>query len=1162
MAQQAHHGSTGFRQAPEHSSFRFPLIAIAALLTLTILASAEAEQDSNATQLVQGKSVEREISSGQIHSYEIPLNTNQYIYISIDKSDADLTVSFLNPVGQKLIESNGCRRAIIPVSLIAETSGKYQLNIQSREKAKPERLYKLIIEQLREATAQDRSNVAAEMAFNQAEALRAEWKMEALRKAIKKYSDAQAHWQAGGNEQRQATALINIGEILCILNNYKEAIDYYNRALLLDHAAGASQRQIESFNHIANAYVLLGDNQSAINYCNKSLQLSQEIGDRRGRAQALNNMGEAYYYMDQQKAFDLFSQSLAIWQELNDRAGQAQALSNLGYIYKGLGDINNALLHHERARGLWSTVNERRGEALAITAIGGIYSFFDDNQKALDLHQQAALLFSDMGDSAGESIVSNDMGYVYEDLGEKEKALDFYSRALQLCQAVKDKDGEAFATVYIGRVFQGMENYPQALKYFNEALALTRSLSNRALEANTLIYIGQVYAMLGDGEKARENYQQALSLCQAVGDRRGEAKTLDSIGNAYEVSGDKQKALSYFLKALAIMKDVQDRSSENGILNNLARVERDMGKVAEGLKHAEAAFKITESRRGKVASQQLRASYLASVHQSYELYVDLLMQSYKQRPSEESNAIALHISERARARSLLEILTEARDDIRKGVEPTLLGQLDSLKRQIDARERARVQLLARNHTDQEAASAERQLATLITEYREILAEIRAKSPSYAALTQPQPLTLKEIQQRVLDPDTMLLEYALGDQRSYLWAVTQTTIESFELPGRKEIEAQAKRVYELLTARQSTDDKTPKQYQERVARADADYWPQAARLSQTLLGPVVSQLGTKRLLVVTEGALQYIPFAALPVPVNEAAIKNDETRGALSLSITPHPLIVDHEIVTLPSASVLAILRREVAGRKPAAKAVAVLADPVFDKDDYRIKSSKNLTAQSAKSASGVELTRALRDVGATRDGLNLQRLKSSREEAEAILKVTPAQDSFEALDFKATREMAMSAELGQYRIVHFATHGLLNNEHPELSGIVFSLVNEQGNSQNGFLRLHDIYNLNLPAELVVLSGCRTGLGKEIRGEGLVGLTRGFMYAGAARVMASLWNVRDTSTARLMERFYQAMMIKRLPPAAALRAAQIEMLNHAALKAPYHWAAFVLQGEWK
>jgi len=279
-----------------------------------------------------------------------------------------------------------------------------------------------------------------------------------------------------------------------------------------------------------------------------------------------------------------------------------------------------------------------------------------------------------------------------------------------------------------------------------------------------------------------------------------------------------------------------------------------------------------------------------------------------------------------------------------------------------------------------------------------------------------------------------------------------------------------------------------------------------------------------------------------------------------------PLIVEHEIVSLPSASTLAVLRRETAGRKRATKAVAVLADPVFASDDTRVENGLGHRATTS-GAQGTEPSRDVErsgnELGVTGADLRFPRLLGTRREAEAVLALVPEGERKRALDFEASRATATSAELGQYRSVLFATHALLNNSHPELSGIVLSLVDEQGQAQDGFLRLHEIYNLKLSADLVVLSACQTGLGKEIKGEGLVGLTRGFMYAGAPRVVASLRKVDDKATSELMKLFYQGMLGgKRLRPAEALRAAQIAMWKQKQWRAPYYWAAFVLQGEWR
>jgi CHAT domain-containing protein len=352
----------------------------------------------------------------------------------------------------------------------------------------------------------------------------------------------------------------------------------------------------------------------------------------------------------------------------------------------------------------------------------------------------------------------------------------------------------------------------------------------------------------------------------------------------------------------------------------------------------------------------------------------------------------------------------------------------------------------------------------------------------------------------------------------------------------------------------------------VSKADALYPEALTDLSRMLLGPVMDQLGRSRLLIVSDGMLQYIPFGALPVlNARQGASDRDVSRSQHHMSLPP--LILNHEIVNLPSASVLALLRHDLGGRKPAPKTLAVLADPVFEKKDRRVRSTIKSRHDDAKngreratdmSVQPSDVERSTRDLGLN----SFERLVLSRREAELITALASRGKSLRALDFTASRATATSPQLEQYQIVHFATHSLLNNQHPELSGIVLSLVDRQGESQDGFLRLYEVYNLRLAADLVVLSACQTALGKEVKGEGLVGLTRGFMYAGAPRVVASLWKVGDKATAELMRRFYQRMLRDGLRPAAALRAAQVSMMKERQWQAAYYWAGFVLQGEWR
>ena len=525
------------------------------------------------------------------------------------------------------------------------------------------------------------------------------------------------------------------------------------------------------------------------------------------------------------------------------------------------------------------------------------------------------------------------------------------------------------------------------------------------------------------------------------------------------------------------------------------------------------------------------------------------MRRHAQTPGAGYDAKALEASERARARSLLEMLSEAHVDFREGVDPELLKRANDLISSIDAKANRLMGLEAPPTKDQ-AAELQKQIDELQAQYQQLEVKIRQTSPRYAALTQPQPLSLHEIQQ-TLDGDTTLLEYALGSEHSYLWAVTASGLNSYQLPNRTEIERSVRKVYEEVTARSTYPrNELPDQRQARVAQADADLPKSAQELSAMLLGSAAHELNRKRLVIVADGALQHVPFAMLPI-TNE----NGQSQ----------PLVVTHEIVGLPSASTVAVLRQELQNRAPAPRILAVLADPVFDANDPRVKvKPSTIAAHPAALSDNARILEHLSENGSllTAARMVIPRLPYTRQEAERILQAAPKGTTFEALDFQANLSTATSPELGNYRYLHFATHGYLDSEHPQLSAIVLSLVDPQGNPVPGFLRASDIYNLKLPADLIVLSACQTGLGKEIRGEGIVGLTRGFMYAGAARVDVSLWSVNDKATEQLMAIFYEKLLKQGMSPSASLRQAQVEMFKSRQWSNPYYWAAFVQQGEWK
>jgi CHAT domain-containing protein/Tfp pilus assembly protein PilF len=900
----------------------------------------------------------------------------------------------------------------------------------------------------------------------------------------------------------------------------------------------------------------------AVEKLQEAANLLEAGEDREGQAMALIMLGLSHRTMgDNLKALDCYTRALPLCREVGMLHKESAALNNIAGIYHSRGQVEKAKEHYDQAVSILRQLGDAVAEAIVLNNLATISMSLGEHQQALNDLRQALTLRRAVGDVRGEAITLNNFAYVYGELGNLQAAIKSLDEALPKSQQSKDRRLEAMTLNNLGMAYRLAGDYHQAKTYIEKALPTPGDSSTPATEMVALNNLGAVHIKLGEAQKAIERLEQALNLARAIEERHREATILSNLGMAYRELRQQDLALRFLSQALELRRLVGDRSGEADTLHGIALVERDRGRLLESQAKSEEAIRIVESLRSGVGSQDLRTTYLASKRDYYELCIDTLMQLDRQNPSMDYGAVALRTSEQARARTMLDTITETRANIRQGVDRNLLERERGLQQLINSREAYRTQFAANRKTQKQADEIEEELKRLIGEYQEVREQIRLKSPRYASLTEPATLGLKEIQQ-LLDNETLLLEYSLGKSASYLWAVTDSSLRSFSLPPRDEIESAARRVYELLTARnRRLDGETTARRRMRAERADAEYWKAAAELSRMLLGPVATQLDRKRVVIVADGALQYIPFAALPAPAVAGQMsKRNRPPDPLSGSPAHSPLILRHEIVSLPSASALAALRKESTAERPPAKLVAVFADPVFEKDDPRIKrGSPEEADQSAKSQQVFsEVERSAKESGVS----GFHRLRFTRFEAEAISSLAPRGGSLKAVDFEASRQKATSDDLNQYRILHFATHGLLNNETPELTGLVLSLVDEGGNGVDGFLRLHEIYNLRLNADLVVLSACQTALGKEVRGEGLVGLTRGFMYAGAPRVVASLWSVEDRGTAELMKRFYRKIIAEGMKPAAALRASQTEMSGLRQWSSPYYWAAFVIQGEWR
>jgi CHAT domain-containing protein len=373
----------------------------------------------------------------------------------------------------------------------------------------------------------------------------------------------------------------------------------------------------------------------------------------------------------------------------------------------------------------------------------------------------------------------------------------------------------------------------------------------------------------------------------------------------------------------------------------------------------------------------------------------------------------------------------------------------------------------------------------------------------------------------LDADTVLLQYALGARASYVWIVTKNAIAAVELEDRATLEGAARRALDAVQTRSP-------------AAAQASALEELAALA---LAPMAAQLTQRRVVLALDGALQYVPFGVLPIK------RADGTTARL---------IDTHEVTEVPSLSALAGAARDAPRAR--AKTLAVFADPVLEASDPRLGATQQEPARVAAAA--------LRTAARPSPGVALGRLLSTSYEAQAIADLVPAERRLLASGFAASRAAVLGSPLADFRYIHFATHGLVDSRYPGLSALVLSQFDEHGAGQDGYLRLDDIYNLRLDADLVVLSACDTALGREVRGEGLIGLTQGFMAAGARSLVASLWQVPDRATAELMARFYGHLLNDGLRPAEALRRAQLWAASEPRYRDPYFWGGFVLVGDWR
>lgn len=794
--------------------------------------------------------IQSETKYGETADFRIYVKAGSYVELYVSVMGSDVEISVIGPGQLQALRAPVSTGQDRRIPIVSGVDGDLSFEVRNSWRDTQAKI-SLEIKQLRPATSKDSLLAKAASLLFAGEELLKSSSAETQQQALKSFEAAASQASMAGDSQLQAEAFAKLGETRMNRSEYRESLKYLNSSLAIWETFGDLRGKSQVQDLIGQAYFNLGDRSKALSWLEEALQTSRAANFARGEAGSLNDLGVVLGEIgNHQEAMPNLNSALQIYQRLGDIRGQGETLTNLGHTYDFLGMEKEAVGSFEHALPLLRSTGDRYSEAAAL----------------------------------------NDLAHAYSVLGEKQRSLDLYDQSLSIEQEVRDRQGEANTLMNTAKILDDLGDRGSALTYYKRELVEARRIGDRQLEAVAQARVAGVQEELGNNETALIDYRRSAALSRTVRDRRWEATALNDMGNIYSQAGREQMALSYYREALALRRDIQDPSAISATLSNIAKVQISQSRVKDawplleeagtlahsaGDKNAEAivlyekaevqeqegdltsatssideAVNIIESLRSRVAVQDLRSSYLAAVRQYFDLYIEILMQLHRLHPEDGYGAKALEICERGRARTLLEAIREGNVSIRQGVDPALLERERSLSAQIDSYVRRSLQ-----HSKEKAAFQSGQdpdeLIGLKREYRQVQAKIRETSPNYAALSQPLSISANHIQQGLEGTDTVVLEYALGKVRSFVWALTANNISVFDLPSRDVIEPTARSFYSGIVGLNSGSS---------VATQNS-----AFRLANMIVAPLAHLLQDRRIVVIGDGALTLVPFAALPDP---------------------------------------------------------------------------------------------------------------------------------------------------------------------------------------------------------------------------------------------------------------------------------------------------------
>lgn len=1060
--------------------------------------------------LEEGRPVERVLGGGERHEHRVAVEAGWYVRLEIEQAGVDVAASLLGPDGATLFsvdDPDGLQDKEI-VAVIAPAAGELVLAVTPRDAAAAPGAYRVEVTARRPAGPGDVERAAAQQAHAEA------WRLGGLRgererrAAIPHFQEAALLWEAAGETRAEIDAINELGILQNALFETQAALSSFQRALSLSLQAGDLERQALSHNNLAVGYQTLGEQNRTLDHYQRALDLWREVGDARGQGRVLYGLGIIHRDRGELvQALRYLSEALPLRRAAGDTRGELFTLLGLVIVHLGLGEMEQASGCLDQALRLSGSAGEDgKGPVLATEA--QFHRHRGALGEALVRLREARDLYHGTGNASYEVRVLHQLGALYLDLGDLKGAQESFQEGLALVSG-KSSEGEARFLNRLGWTLYLGGDMEAALLSLGGALELSREKDLPAEIAQVLDYTGLIYVDTGRAREGLQLLREALALRRQNHDRLGGGKSLLSIGRAWQALEDLDQAAASFHEALELGRQMGDTTLVATCLYHWALLDRQRGDLHQALGRIQEALQIIESVRSRVTSEKLRITFLASKRAWYELDIDLRMRLEEKEPGRGYAAAALETSERARSRGLLDLIAEGRINVQEGIAPELrrremeLGaRLSWIQEQIG---------LAPDPASESATELRDQLDEVGREMEQLEEEIRLQHPRYAEVRYPTPLRLGQIQ-GLLDEGTTLLEYFVGREGSFLFLVTREGFSAHRLPP-------ADVLRQNVQALRTTLLRSSILTLERFRR-------EAGGLHDTLLGPLAAALEhTPDLLISPDGPLTVLPFEVL---------LTDSSRGASYKDLSY--LLREHSVSYVPSASVLAGLREP----RPEAKVdggmrkrLVAFGDPIYPAAQLAASPLRGPVSPAAA-----------------------PQLPGTGREVDAIAGLYPEAEVARYVRGEATEENVKDNPLLQTaQRIHFATHGLVDEARPHLSGLMLTRL--PGSREDGLLQVHEIFNLRLDADLVTLSACETGLGEQVTGEGMVGLTRAFLYAGARSLIVSLWPVSDLSTPELMTSFYRHLGDTRTKTA-ALRRAKLERIDKGV--EPHRWAPFILAGE--